>query len=79
MRVHDLRHRMASNMLTSGRSIYGVAKVPGHTRRKTSQRYSNLSNESLLAAVGASANAAGTNRGPVEKAKAGENLALVEA
>ena len=66
-------------MLTSGRSIYGVAKVPGHTRRKTSQRYSNLSSESLLAAGGAAANAAGTNRGPAEKAKAGENLALVEA
>ena len=38
-----------------------------------------LSNETLLAAVVASANAAGTNWGPAQKAKAGENPALVEA
>ena len=66
-------------MVNSGRSIYEVAKVPGHTRRKTSQRYSHLSNETLLAAVDASANATGTDWGPTQTAKAGENLALVEA
>lgn len=42
-------------------------------------RYSHLSNETLLAAVDASANATGTDWGPARKAKAGENLALVEA
>ena len=42
-------------------------------------RYSHLSNETLLAAVDASANATGTDWGPAQKAKAGENLALVEA
>ena len=53
--------------------------VLGHTQLKTSQRYSQLSNETLLAAVDASANAAGTNWGPAQTAKAGENPALVEA
>jgi integrase len=76
VRMHDLRHSMASNMVNSGRSIYEVAKVLGHTQLKTSQRYSHLSNETLLAAVDASANAAGTNWGPAQTAKAGENLAL---
>ena len=79
LRMHDLRHSMASNMVNSGRSIYEVAKVLGHTQLKTSQRYSHLSNETLLAAVDASANATGNDWGPAEKATAGENLALVEA
>ena len=52
---------MASNMVNSGRSILEVAKVLGHTQLKTSQRYSHLSNETLLAAVDASANATGTD------------------
>ncbi len=73
VRMHDLRHSMASNMVNSGRSIYEVAKVLGHTQLKTSQRYSHLSQETLLAAVDASANATGTDWGPAEKAKAGEN------
>jgi hypothetical protein len=51
----------------------------GHTQLKTSQRYSHRSNETLLAAVDASANAAGTNWGPAQTVKAGENLVLVAA
>ncbi len=63
MRMHDLRHSMASNMVNAGRSIYEVAKVLGHTQLKTSQRYSHLSQETLLAAVDASAHAAGSGWG----------------
>jgi len=59
VRMHDLRHSMASNMVNSGRSIYEVAKVLGHTQLKTTQRYSHLNQETLLAAVDASANASG--------------------
>ena len=59
--MHDLRHSMASNMVNSGRSIYEVAKVLGHTQLKTTQRYSHLSQETLLAAVDAAATATGTN------------------
>jgi len=61
VRMHDLRHSMASNMVNSGRSIYEVAKVLGHTQLKTSQRYSHLSQETLIAAVDAAATATGTN------------------
>jgi len=60
VRMHDLRHSMASNMVNSGRSIYEVAKVLGHTQLKTTQRYSHLSQETLIAAVDAAANATGT-------------------
>jgi site-specific recombinase XerD len=77
--MHSLRHSMASNMVNSGRSILEVAKVLGHTQLKTSQRYSHLSNETLLAAVDASANATGTDWGPAQTVKAGENLPLLAA
>ena len=50
-----------------------------HTQLKTSQRYSHLFNETLLAAVDASANATRADWGPAQTVKAGENLALVEA
>jgi hypothetical protein len=57
-----------------------VSKVLGHTQLKTSQRYSHLNQETLLAAVDASANAAGTGWGQVagqaQTGKAGENLVL---
>jgi site-specific recombinase XerD len=57
----ELRHSMASNMVNSGRTIYEVAKVLGHAQIKTSARYSHLSQETLLAAVDAAANATGMN------------------
>lgn len=60
LRMHDLRHSMASNMVNSGRSIYEVSKVLGHAQLKTTQRYSHLSQETLLAAVDAAADATGT-------------------
>ena len=75
VRMHDLRHSMASNMVNSGRSIYEVAKVLGHTQLKTSQRYSHLSQETLLAAVDAAAHATGTNWSAAQAGKAGDNLA----
>lgn len=79
VRMHDLRHSMASNMVNSGRSIYEVAKVLGHTQLKTSRRYSHLSQEILLAAVDAAANATGTDWSAAQAVKTGENLGLVAA
>jgi len=61
VRLHDLRHSMASNLVNSGRSILEVAKILGHSQLKTSQRYSHLSNDTLLAAVDAAATATGMN------------------
>ena len=61
VRMHDLRHSMASNLVNSGRSILEVSKILGHSQLKTSQRYAHLSQDTLLAAVDAAANATGTN------------------
>jgi len=57
---------MASNMVNSGRSIYEVAKVLGHSRLKTTESYPHLSQETLLEAVDAAAKAMGTARGQVQ-------------
>jgi integrase len=66
VRMHDLRHSMASNMVNSGRSIYEIAKVLGHSQLKTTQRYAHLSQETLLEAVDAVANATGMNWGQAQ-------------
>ncbi len=69
VRLHDLRHSMASNMVNSGRSIYEVAKVLGHSQIKTTTRYSHLSQETLLAAVDAAANATGIDWSQAQEAR----------
>ena len=51
VRLHDLRHSFASFLVNSGRSIYEVQKILGHTQIKTTQRYAHLSQDSLLAAA----------------------------
>lgn len=61
VRVHDLRHTAASNMVSNGQSLYVVGQILGHARVTTSQRYSHLSQESLLAAVDAGAAATGVD------------------
>ncbi len=63
VRMHDLRHSMASNMINSGRSIYEVSSILGHSQLKTTQRYAHLSQETLLEAVDAAAKATGTDWG----------------
>ena len=37
--------------MNSGRSLYEVQRILGHTQIKTTQRYAHLSQESLLAAA----------------------------
>jgi integrase len=51
VRIHDLRHSFASMLINQGRSLYEVQRILGHTQIKTTQRYSHLSNVTLLAAV----------------------------
>lgn len=59
LRVHDLRHSFASFLINAGRSIYEVQKILGHTQIKTTQRYSHLSQDTLLAAVNSAADSLG--------------------
>tara|TARA_R110000796_G_scaffold86216_2_gene186710 strand:+ start:2650 stop:3801 length:1152 start_codon:yes stop_codon:yes gene_type:complete len=51
VRLHDLRHSFASYVINSGRSLYEVQRLLGHTQVSTTQRYAHLSHESLLCAV----------------------------
>lgn len=58
VRIHDLRHTFASNLVNAGQPIYVVGTLLGHTQVKTTQRYAHLSNATLFAAVDVAANAA---------------------
>lgn len=51
VRLHDLRHSFASFLVNAGCSLYEVQKLLGHSSAKMTQRYSHLSQPSLLRAV----------------------------
>ncbi|WP_371376803.1 tyrosine-type recombinase/integrase [Thalassotalea aquiviva] len=53
LRLHDLRHQYASLLVNSGRSLYEVQHILGHSEPKVTQRYAHLSTETLHDAVDA--------------------------
>ena len=57
VRIHDLRHSYASFLVNSGRSLYEVQRLLGHTQIKTTQRYAHLSHDTLLDASNAATKA----------------------
>ena len=57
LRIHDLRHSFASFLVNSGRSLYEVQKILGHTQIKTTQRYAHLSQDSFVSAANCAAKA----------------------
>ncbi|MSQ56018.1 MAG: site-specific integrase [Limnohabitans sp.] len=59
VRIHDLRHTFASFLVNSGRTLYEVQLLLGHTQIKTTQRYSHLSQDALLDASNAVTRAVG--------------------
>ena len=63
VRVHDLRHSFASLLINSGRSLYEVQKLLGHTQVKTTQRYAHLAPQTLLDASNAATLAVGSVMG----------------
>ena len=63
VRIHDLRHSFASLLINSGRSLYEVQKLLGHTQIKTTQRYAHLAPETLLEATNAATRAVGSVMG----------------
>ena len=63
VRVHDLRHSFASLLINSGRSLYEVQRLLGHTQTRTTQRYAHLAPETLLAASNAATIAVGSVMG----------------
>ena len=59
VRIHDLRHSFASLLVNSGRTLYEVQRILGHTQVKTTQRYAHLSHDTLLEAANSASNAVG--------------------
>lgn len=47
LRLHDLRHQAASNLINSGSSLYLVQQILGHSDPSVTQRYAHLSMKSL--------------------------------
>ncbi len=47
LRIHDLRHQHASMLVNSGRSLYEVQAILGHSDPSVTQRYSHLSTRTL--------------------------------
>lgn len=70
VRMHDLRHSFASNLVNSGRSIYEVGKLLGHSQVKTTQRYAHLSDTVLMSAMEEAANAVGPMRSEEKRTNA---------
>ncbi len=60
LRLHDLRHSAASNLVNSGQSLYVVAKVLGHSQMRSAERYAHLNADVLLEAVNAASSLTGT-------------------
>ena len=60
VRMHYLRHSFASLLINSGRTLYEVQHILGHTQVKTTQRYAHLSQDTLLAAANSATTALGT-------------------
>jgi integrase len=46
-RIHDLRHSFSSFLINSGRSLYEVQQILGHSDPKVTQRYAHLSTRAL--------------------------------
>jgi integrase len=67
VRMHDLRHSFASNLVNAGQSIYVVSKLLGHSQIKTTARYSHLSDATLMSAVDAAAMAINKNCTPLQQ------------
>lgn len=51
LRIHDLRHQFASLLVSSGRTLYEVQQILGHSDPKVTTRYAHLSSDALQAAA----------------------------
>ena len=47
LRLHDLRHNYASMLVNSGRTLFEVQQILGHSDSKVTERYAHLSTKTL--------------------------------
>lgn len=59
LRLHDLRHQYASLLVNSGRTLYEVQQILGHSDPTVTQRYAHLSTRALQEAADSAAAAIG--------------------
>ena len=57
LRVHDLRHQFASQLVSAGKSLFSVQQILGHSNPTVTQRYAHLSTTALQDAAGAASDA----------------------
>lgn len=57
VRIHDLRHQYASFLVNSGRTLYEVQQILGHSTSKVTQRYSHLTTATLQKASASASDA----------------------
>lgn len=67
VRIHDLRHTFASNLVNAGHSLFVVSRALGHANVSQTARYAHLSDDTLLAAADAAANAMGNTWSELQK------------
>ena len=70
VRLHDLRHSFASVAVAGGDSLYLVGKVLGHRQARTTERYSHIHDDPLLAVADRAAQ-------QIEAAMKGKSVKLV--
>jgi integrase len=51
LRLHDLRHGFASMLVNSGRTLFEVQQILGHSDSKVTERYAHLSTDTLQEAA----------------------------
>jgi len=56
VRLHDLRHGFASMLVNSGRTLFEVQQILGHSDSKVTERYAHLSTATLQAAANSASN-----------------------
>lgn len=70
VRIHDLRHTFASNLVNAGHSLFVVSRALGHASIVQTAVYSHLADDTLLAAADAAANAMGNTWSDLKKSSA---------
>ncbi len=55
LHLHDLGHSAASFMINAGIDLYSVGRMIGHVSVASATRYSDLANDTLMAAAEAGA------------------------
>ncbi len=66
VRLHDLRHNLASAAVASGESLFITGKVLGHAKARSTERYAHLADDPLRAAADRAAARIAAGLAPLE-------------